>query len=166
MGLGLSAYFYCSREMISVMRKNGRGCIINISSIVSQVICYEQPTSYHIAKAGIDQLTRYQALKEGPNGIGVNTLSPGHLIKSEDIERYEADKRWKAQWEGCIPLGISGHSIDLCNAVLFLASDLAKFITGVNLTIDGGMTLAEPGSLINKFIKNPWNNIDSGDKSD
>lgn len=154
--LGLSSYFYCAREVISVMEKHGRGSIINISSIVANYICYEQPAGYHVAKAGINQLTRCQALTAGPKGIRVNSLSPGHLVKTEDASRYEADTAWKSRWEGCIPLGITGRSDDLCNAVLFLASDLARFITGQDLVLDGGMTLAEPGSLVNKFANEPW----------
>jgi NAD(P)-dependent dehydrogenase (short-subunit alcohol dehydrogenase family) len=155
MKVTLSGSFYCCRAVIPVMEKAGGGCIINISSIAATSICNESP-DYHVAKAGVSHLTRHLAYWAGPKGIRVNDISPGFIIKKENIPRYEADKKWKNRWEWCHPLRRAGYSEDLSNAILFLASDLSSFITGQNLVIDGGLTLSEPGDLLTRYTKETW----------
>ena len=152
MDITLSGSFYCSREVIPIMAQAGGGCIVNVSSVASTKICNEM-TGYHVAKAGVSHLTRHLALWAGPKGIRVNDISPGFIIKKENIARYEADEKWKKRWEWCHPLRRAGYSRDLSNAVLFLASDFSSFITGQNLVIDGGLTFSEPGNLLTRFTK-------------
>jgi NAD(P)-dependent dehydrogenase (short-subunit alcohol dehydrogenase family) len=152
MKVTLSGSFYCARAVIPVMEKAGGGCIINISSVAATSICNESP-DYHVAKAGVNHLTRHLAYWAGPKGIRVNGISPGFIIKKENIPRYEADKKWKNRWEWCHPLRKAGYSEDLSNAILFLASDFSSFITGQNLVIDGGLTLSEPGDLLTRYTK-------------
>lgn len=152
MKVSLSGSFYCCREVIPIMAKIGEGCIINISSVAATGICNES-TDYHVAKAGLNQLTRHLAYWAGPKGIRVNGVSPGFIIKEENIERYEADKNWKKRWEWCHPLKRAGYAEDISNAILFLASDLANFITGINLVVDGGLTLSSPGDLLTRYTQ-------------
>jgi len=152
MKVTLSGSFYCARAVIPVMEKAGGGCIINISSVAATKICNKSP-DYHTAKAGVSHLTRHLAYWAGPKGIRVNGISPGFIIKKENISRYEADKKWKNRWEWCHPLRRAGYSEDLSNAILFLASDLSSFITGQNLVIDGGLTLSEPGDLLTRYTE-------------
>ena len=152
MKVTLSGSFYCARAVIPVMEKAGGGCIINISSIAATTVCNELP-DYHVAKAGVNHLTRHLAYWAGPKGIRVNNISPGFIIKKENVPRYEADKKWKNRWEWCHPLRRAGYSEDLSNAILFLASDFSSFITGQNLVIDGGLTLSEPGDLLTRYTR-------------
>lgn len=152
MNVSLSGSFYCCREVIPVMAKAGGGSIINISSVAATGIC-NQATDYHVAKAGLNQLTRHLAYWAGPKGIRVNGVSPGFIIKKENIERYESDKKWKERWEWSHPLKRAGYVEDISSAILFLASDFAKFITGTNLVVDGGMTLSSPGDLLTRYAQ-------------
>ncbi|MBT5260340.1 MAG: SDR family oxidoreductase [Nitrospina sp.] len=151
--VGLSGYFYCAREIIPIMEKSGGGNIINISSVLSNHVCFDQPIGYHVAKSGVTQLTRYLAVWGGPKGVRVNSISPAYLVRDHDISKYEADSDWSSQWNWCIPLGQPGQSEDLSNAILFLASKMARLITGQDIVIDGGITLNEPGSLVSRFKK-------------
>tara|TARA_B100000686_G_scaffold126631_1_gene133970 strand:+ start:69 stop:887 length:819 start_codon:yes stop_codon:yes gene_type:complete len=148
----LSGAYYCSRAVVPQMEERGGGVILNISSVASEFVTMES-VGYHSAKAGIDQMTRYQAKWFGPKGIRVNAISPGFIIKRDHLSRFESDTEWKNRWEWCHPLRKAGNSCDLSNAILFLASDLSRFITGQNLTVDGGMTLSEPGGLVNDYAK-------------
>jgi NAD(P)-dependent dehydrogenase (short-subunit alcohol dehydrogenase family) len=149
--VGLSGYFYCAREVLPLMEKAGGGNIINISSILSNQVCSDQPVGYHVSKSGIIQLTKYLAVRAGPKGIRVNSISPAYLIRDHDVSKYAADTDWSSLWNWSIPMGKPGQSEDISNAILFLASDMARLITGQDLVIDGGLTLHEPGSLVRKF---------------
>ena len=151
--VNLSGPFYCSREVIPVMAEAGRGCIINISSVLDTRIVADQSADYHVAKAGLSHLTRYLASIAGPKGVRVNGISLGFILKKEDIPRYEADKDWKQRWEWCHPLKRVGYSEDVTNAILFLASDFSSFITGQNLVLDGGISVTESGALLVKHAK-------------
>ena len=131
-----------------VTRKWGK--IVNISSIASTNVCAE-PADYHAAKAGLNQLTKYLAFHAGAKGVRVNAVSPGLIIKEGGRERFEKDIEYKTRWKWCHPLGKVGDSTDVGNAIGFLASDMSKFITGQVLPIDGGLTLADQGFLVNEF---------------
>jgi len=146
----LSAPYYCSVAVIPYMERSGGGNIINISSVVSTHVCSES-ADYHAAKAGLNHLTRYLALHSGPKGIRVNAIAPGLIIKEEGRNRFEQDITNKNLWEWCHPLRKAGDSSDVGNAICFLASDLSRFITGQVLVVDGGLTLAEPGFMVDKF---------------
>ncbi|MBI1883197.1 MAG: SDR family oxidoreductase [Chlamydiae bacterium] len=148
----VSGAFFCAREVIPKMGLAGKGCIINVLSVAANVVCNES-VAYHVAKAGISQLTRYLACYAGPLGVRVNGISPGFIIKEVDRNRYEADEQWKKRWEWCHPLRRPGYGTDISNAILFLASDLAGFITGQTLVVDGGLTLVDPGTLVNEYSK-------------
>jgi NAD(P)-dependent dehydrogenase (short-subunit alcohol dehydrogenase family) len=150
MKVTLSGTFYCSRKVIPIMAKEGKGCIINISS-VSAIRIGAMSADYHTAKAGVNHLTRHLAYWAGPKGIRVNCISPAFIVKKDNIARYEKDKAWKKRWEWCHPLKRAAYSEDISNAILFLASDLAGFITGQDLIIDGGYSLSDPGGLITRY---------------
>ena len=150
MKITLSSAFYCARKVIPIMEKARKGCIINISSVATIRIS-NLSLGYHTAKAGVSHLTRHLAYWAGPKGIRVNCISPGFLIKKENIPRYESDKAWKKRWEWCHPLKRAGYSEDLSSAILFLASDMAGFITGQDLGLDGGYALSDAGSLLTRY---------------
>ena len=152
MSVMLSASYYCSIAVIPYMEKIKSGSIVNISSIASTNVC-GLSAGYHVAKAGLNQLTKYLALHAGKKGVRVNAVAPGLIIKEEGKERFEKNLADKARWEWCHPLGKSGTGEDVGNAICFLASDMSKFITGQVLTVDGGLTLADQGFLVKEFAE-------------
>ena len=122
-----------------LMARRSRGSIIHISSIEGS-----QPAPFHghyaVTKAGVIMHARAAALEFGAHGIRVNTVSPG-LIHRPGIE-----EQWPegvARWRAAAPLERLGAPEDVADACLFLASPLARWITGANLVVDGGV-LAHP----------------------
>lgn len=114
------------------------GGIVNISSIIG-LGGKEQYSDYAAAKAGINGFSKSLALELGRNGIRVNVVSPGKILRGIMSEReIEAGV-------ACNYLGISGKPEDIAGAVSYLLSDEARFITGINLCVDGGRTLGLHG---------------------
>ena len=111
------------------------GSIVNISSIEG---LDPAPGHGHYAtsKAGMNMLTRALALESGGAGVRVNAISPG-LIRREGIEEYWPDG--VARWQERAPLTRMGEAADVADAALFLLSDAARWISGANLVVDGGM---------------------------
>jgi len=150
----LKAAFFASQEAIKQMSLTGGGAIVNISSVASDLVCHESPV-YHIAKAGINQMTRYLAMHAGEYNIRVNCVAPGFIIQDEHMSRYsdESNMYYKKISEFCHPLGHTGTSNDVADAVLFLCSPQSTFITGQSIVVDGGLTIQEQSSLIFNFDK-------------
>jgi 3-oxoacyl-[acyl-carrier protein] reductase len=124
-----------SREAAAVMAPAGGGAIVNVSSIEGL-----QPAAGHshyaASKAAVIMHTRAAALELGPAGIRVNCVSPG-LVDVEGL-----DRSWPsgvARWHAAAPLHRLGQPADVADAVLFLLSDAARWITGANLVVDGGV---------------------------
>lgn len=118
-----------------------RGVIINISSTNSQFISH-QPLAYHVAKAGIEQLTRYLAYHYGPSGVRINAVSPGLISPPSDGTRLEKkNELTQAITDAVIPLRRAGNGDEIANLIMFLASEAASYINGQTVVIDGGMTL-------------------------
>lgn len=130
---------------------NSNKSIVLISSKAREFIAYEQPISYHVAKAGIYQITRYYAYKLGSNGIRVNAVCPGAVLKSANKEFYSDNKDLIKMYEQITPLKRMGTSEDIANAVIFLCSDKASFITGQEIVVDGGLSLCWQESLARKL---------------
>jgi 3-oxoacyl-[acyl-carrier protein] reductase len=117
-----------------VMRDQGRGSIVNVSSLSGKIGNPGQ-TNYSAAKAGIVGMTKAAAKELGHLGIRVNAVQPG-LIRTPMTEAMPA-RVWEAK-EREVPMGRAGEPVEVANAVLFLASDLASYITGAVLEITGG----------------------------
>lgn len=115
-----------------------RGSIINISSIEAASTAFAH-SHYTAAKAGVEQYTKNAALELGGAGIRVNAVAPG-LIDRPGLAQAWSDgvKRWMDR----VPLARLGTPEDIADACLFLASPLARWITGVTLTVDGGVLAA------------------------
>ncbi len=129
----VDAVFHLCQQVAPTL---GRGGIVNISSIESL-----DPTPGHghyaVSKAALNMLTRALALEWGASNLRVNTVSPG-LIRREGIE--QAWPEGVARWQERAPLSRLGDPQDVADAVLFLLSDAARWISGANLVVDGGMT--------------------------
>lgn len=125
--------------------------IVLVSSIADRFVAPEQSLCYHLAKAGISQLSRYYALALGPMGIRVNCVSPCVVAKDEAKEFYDNNEWLVDRFKKFIPLGRMGKPQDIVNAIMFLAGEQASYITGQNIVIDGGLTLRSHESLIRDF---------------
>jgi len=126
------------------MQGRGRGSIINLSSVVGSLGTPFQ-AGYAATKGAIDALTRSLAREFGPGGVRVNAIAPG-LIATEMWGPRLDDETFKAQAVEHVTLRRWGRAEEIADAVVFLASDLSRYITGEVITIDGG--LVHTGDLI------------------
>ena len=130
------AYFMTQAAANQMVRQGGGGSIIAVSSI-SALVGGEMQTHYTPTKAGVHSLMQSCAIALGKHGIRCNSVLPGTIltdINKEDLT--DAGKR--AYMEGRIPLGRLGQPADLGGPVVFLASDMAAYVTGAALLVDGG----------------------------
>jgi NAD(P)-dependent dehydrogenase (short-subunit alcohol dehydrogenase family) len=140
MTTNVTAVFAMSREVVKHMLGKKAGCIINISSMAAQ---YGLPKviAYSASKTAIDGMTRAMAVELSPNGIRVNAIAPGFIYSEMTEKALNSDPERKAKVFGRTPMGIMGQPEDIGNAALYLASDAAKYITGVVLPVDGGNSI-------------------------
>jgi NAD(P)-dependent dehydrogenase (short-subunit alcohol dehydrogenase family) len=145
--LNLKSVFLGCKHVLPVMERQGSGAIVNIASTSGLRWGGSAQVAYAATKAGVIQLTRVVAVQYAPKGIRVNTVVPGQL-HTPMVEARLAHQRMGGDVQALlasrqkrIPLGFAGDGRDTANAVLFLASDEARFITGAELVVDGGMTV-------------------------
>ena len=133
MDLNVKSVFNCSRAVVSYMKENGGGVILNTSSMVS---IYGQPSGcgYPASKFAVNGLTKSLARELGKDNIRVNAVAPG--VTLTDMMKNVPESVIEPIIKG-IPLGRIGTPEDIANAFLFLASDMASYITGVVLSVDG-----------------------------
>src|SRR5699024_3645217 len=131
----LDSVFNTTRNVIEGMLERGYGRIVNISSVNGQTGQFGQ-TNYSAAKAGIHGFTMALAREVAAKGITVNTISPGY-IDSPMIKAVPEHIRVRIK-EG-IPVGRFGQPVDIARAVMFLVDEAADYITGSNLSVNGGM---------------------------
>ena len=138
--MNLSGAFFMAQAVAPAMKRQGRGRIINISSGAGRTISLTGIQAYASAKAGQIGLTRQMAHELGPFGITVNCVAPGFVRSNPTTE-----KQWDAMGAegqaaliGQIAMRRLGKPDDLAHAVMFFASDLAGWVTGEVLGVDGG----------------------------
>jgi len=137
----LTAVFSMSREVVKCMLDKGiKGSIINISSMASQ---YGIPKviAYTASKSAIEGMTRAMAVELSPKGIRVNCIAPGFIATDMSAKALNSDPERKGKALGRTPMGELGQPSDIGDACAFLASDAAKYITGVVLPVDGGNSI-------------------------
>lgn len=135
LAVSLRGAFICSREAAKIMGKQRSGKIVNISSVVGQMGNATQ-TIYSAAKAGLLGLTKSCAKELAARNINVNAVAPG-FIETDMTANLSEDLR--AKYTNEIPLGRMGSVQDVANAVSFLASEKASYITGQILAVNGGL---------------------------
>lgn len=141
LAVNLTSVFLFAKYCIPGMRASRRGSIINISS-THALVSWPRCAAYDASKAGLLGVTRALAIDHGPDGIRVNAICPGYT-RTPLLERWFAAIESGEQGVAEVhPLRRIGEPIDVANAVFFLASDQASFITGTVLTVDGGMSAA------------------------
>lgn len=133
----LTGTMYCTRAVLRPMIRQRRGRIINISSVIG-VMGNAGQASYAAAKAGIIGFTKTIAREVGARGITVNAIAPGFI--TTDMTAQIPEQHQKQLLE-LIPLRSFGNPEDVADAVCFLASDAARYITGQTLHVDGGMVM-------------------------
>jgi NAD(P)-dependent dehydrogenase (short-subunit alcohol dehydrogenase family) len=139
--LDLIATLNSCRIAAGHMLAGGGGSIINVSSILGRVGSEFRAASYHAAKGGVDAFTRVLALEYAREGIRVNAIAPAYFEGTEMMDKvFEATPGTKVQAITRTPMGRLGQPEDLEGAVVFLASDASRFVTGHILYVDGGWT--------------------------
>ncbi len=141
--VGLTAVFRAMKRAIPVMRTHGGGAIVNTASISGLRADYGI-AAYNAAKAGVINLTRVVAIEYARSGIRANCICPG-AIDTPLIAPALAQPGFAEKIQEAIPLGRLGRPEEMANVILFLASDLASFVTGAAFVADGGQT-AKTGS--------------------
>lgn len=134
--VNLNGVFYCLRDEIQAMLKNGGGTIVNMASILGTVGFANSP-AYVAAKHGIVGLTKTAALEYGRQGIRINSVGPG-FIRTPLLDAL--DEPTQTYLAGLHAMGRMGESEEVSALVAFLCSDEASFLTGGYYLVDGGYT--------------------------
>ena len=133
------------------MALGGDKALLMVSSVFAKYIGDSQPASYHVAKAGLDQLMRFYALNLGPKGIRCNGVTPFTFLKEESKKFYLDNKKIMDVYEGVIPLQRMATTEDSANAIQHLCSEQASYISGQNLVVDGGLSLVWPETVARRM---------------
>lgn len=133
----LKGVFYCTKAVSKLMMKKRSGRIVNMASVVGLMGNAGQ-TNYAAAKAGVVGFSKSAAKELASRGITVNMVAPGFI--ATDMTAAMTDKAKEMTLQG-IPLKRMGEAEDVANAVLFLVSDNASYITGQTINVDGGMVM-------------------------
>jgi len=143
----LKSVFLTCKHVLPVMEQQGGGAIVNLGSTSGIRFTGAFQVGYAASKAGVIQLSRAIAVQYAPKGIRVNTVIPGQL-HTPMVEARLAKQRAGGDVEALlkqrvarIPMGFMGDGRDTANAALFLASDEARFVTGTEIIVDGGMSV-------------------------
>lgn len=147
--INVTGAFLTMRHVIPHMVTAGQGSIINISSIAGLRFSGVPYAAYYASKAALNHLSRTTALEFAAKGVRVNTVLPG-LIKTPMVaavgglhRAYNSEgleEMWQTR-DRQVPMGHMGQAWDVANAALFLASDRSRYVTGLDLVVDGGITV-------------------------
>ena len=145
----LDTAFFAIKQIIPTMKKIGGGSIVNISSVAGMRYVGKPQVGYSASKAALMQMTKTTAIIHAENKIRLNCVVPG-LMHTPLVERL-ANKYADGKYDefvktrnNQVPMKKMGSSFDVANAVLFLASDESKYITGTEIVVDGGLTATTP----------------------
>jgi NAD(P)-dependent dehydrogenase (short-subunit alcohol dehydrogenase family) len=144
LAVNVRAALLLSGQIGQAMQERGRGAIVNISSVVGSLGTPFQ-AGYAATKGAVDAFTRALARELGPSGVRVNAIAPG-LIDTEMWQGRPGDQNFRAESSERVTLRRWGTAETVADAVVFLASDAASYVTGEVLTVDGG--LVRTGDLI------------------
>jgi 3-oxoacyl-[acyl-carrier protein] reductase len=141
LAVNLKGAYLAARAALGIMKASRRGRMIFISSITGPRVTAPGHGHYSASKAGINGFIKAAALEFAGYGITVNGVEPGNIMTEGVIAHRSPD--FIKSMEDSVPLGRLGSPRDVANAVLFLASDEASYITGTTIIVDGGQTLPE-----------------------
>jgi glucose 1-dehydrogenase len=138
LSVNLTGCFICAKTFIAQMREHGGGSIVNMASIAA-TFATPSAGAYSVTKAGVAMLSRQLAIELGQYGIRSNAINPGMILTGLSKSMYEQPGVEEARIS-VVPGGRIGKPSDIAKAALFLASDQAEYITGAEITVDGGFT--------------------------
>lgn len=143
MNTNLRGTFLCTKYAVPYIIKSGGGSVINVSSIMG--ILGGPSHVYNTSKGGVRTMTKADAVVYAPNNIRFNSVHPGYIItplfrKLASKSKLGVEGSIKAEGER-IPLGRMGDPEDIATGILYLASDESRYVTGIELVIDGGMLM-------------------------
>jgi 3-oxoacyl-[acyl-carrier protein] reductase len=142
-GTNLDAVFFWSQEAAARLLAAGKpGAIVNIASMLGLSVA-KGVAAYAVAKAGVIQLTKALALELAFKGVRVNAIAPGWIVTELNRDYLMSERGAAIKRE--IPVGRFGEARDLDGAMLLLASDAGRFITGATIVVDGGQVVAVRG---------------------
>ena len=137
--VNLHGAFVCTKVLGRHLLEAGGGAIVNVASTTGTVTTEPGTSAYSASKAALLALTESTAIELGAHGIRCNCVSPG-FVRTRATEAAYASPDLVGAREAAVPLGRVGYPDDIADAVAFLVSDQARFITGENLIVDGGLT--------------------------
>ena len=138
MQVNLNSVFYMTKQVIRPMMKARNGVILNMSSIIGEIGNAGQ-SSYAASKAGIIGFTKSVAKELGSRNIRCNAIAPGFV--ETDMTSYLKDGEGADKYKAGIPLGKFATATDIANVSVFLASDMASYITGQTISVCGGLNI-------------------------
>jgi NAD(P)-dependent dehydrogenase (short-subunit alcohol dehydrogenase family) len=135
--INLTGVFYCCKEEVRIMLEQGGGAIVNTASVAG-LVGFGGIPAYTASKHGVNGLTKVIALDYAKENIRANSVCPG-VIDTPMIDRFTGgDAEAKAGMEAMEPVGRLGKPEEVADAVVYLCSDEASFVTGINMPVDGG----------------------------
>lgn len=145
MDINVKGVFLMSKYVVPLMAKHGGGSIINNSSVLG-IVGMEDCMAYNASKGAVRQITRSMALDHAKEYIRVNSVCPGYIKTKMDVEFMgnppDAEEKLDEIAAGMIPMVRRAEAVEVAQSVLFLASDESRYMTGSDLVIDGGWTVA------------------------
>lgn len=151
MDVNLTSAFLTCKAVLPIMERQGGGAIINISSLASIRWTGYPYVSYYASKAALNHFTRAIAVEYAAKGIRANAILPGVMdtphIQKQISGYYGSADEMKAKRDALSPMKRQGDGWDIAWASVFLASDEAKYITGIELPVDGGLHITVSGSV-------------------
>jgi NAD(P)-dependent dehydrogenase (short-subunit alcohol dehydrogenase family) len=157
----IKALYLGTKYAVPEMEKAGGGAIVNLSS-VHGLLMAANSLIYEAGKSAVIGMTKQMAVDFGPRGIRVNAICPGHIVTERIKPQWDANPSGLRFFEEHYPLRRTGVPADIANAIAFLCSPDASFITGHALVVDGGMTIQLQENLavqVAHYIKenpDPW----------
>ncbi|THU88610.1 NAD(P)-binding protein [Dendrothele bispora CBS 962.96] len=131
--------FFTAREAARNMIPAGGGSIVLVASMSASIINIPQPqTPYNASKAAVRHMASSLAVEWAKKGVRVNVLSPGYMLTKLTRTILAHDQELKKTWESLTPMGRIGEPEDLSGAIVYLASDASRFMTGSEIRVDGG----------------------------
>jgi NAD(P)-dependent dehydrogenase (short-subunit alcohol dehydrogenase family) len=143
--LNLTSVFLTCKHALPVMEAQSGGAVVNISSVAGMRWVGKDQVGYAAAKAGLVHFTKVTAVAYAKRGVRLNCVTPGLMftpLVQRLADRYGGGdfEKMVAKRHAQVPMGRMGDAFDVANAVAFLASDEAKYITGTEIVVDGGLT--------------------------
>jgi NAD(P)-dependent dehydrogenase (short-subunit alcohol dehydrogenase family) len=144
MSVNLKGFFLTCKRVLPEMVRQGSGAIVNVSSVASITTISVPMISYYSSKAGVNHFTRAVAVEYASKGVRCNAVLPGLMNTPMIVEPYkqvyDSVDDMIAKRDAMVPMGKMGTAWDVAHASLFLASDEAKYVSGVLLPVDGALT--------------------------